>query len=241
MIDTQVIAHRGARRQAPENTVGAFVVARRLGADGVELDVHRTADDRLVVHHDAEEPSLGVLAHRTLAEIQAVRSDVPELDAVLDVCVGLLVNVEIKNSVGDEDHDPTCRAADLLAQRLADRGGVDVVLVSSSDLATIDRVKVLAPDLPTGLLTVGADPLVALETARRHGHQALHPDAWSLADGAAAPLVQAAREVGVLVNTWTVNEADYMVELAEAGVDGLITDVPDIALTALGREPGPPG
>ena len=54
-----VLAHRGARREAPENAVAAFAAARRRRADGVELDVHRTADDALVVHHDAEAPGVG--------------------------------------------------------------------------------------------------------------------------------------------------------------------------------------
>ena len=238
---TRVIAHRGGRHGAPENTLAAFALARRLGADGVELDVHRTADDQLVVCHDAEEPSLGLLPTRTLDEIQAVRPEFPELGSVLDECVGLLVNVEIKNFPGTKDHDPACRVADLVAERLAERDGNDSVLVSSFDLATIDRVKAVAPDLPTGLLTFGVDPIAALETARSHGHQALHPDSGSLAHGAAAELVRAAREVGLAVNTWTVNDADYIAELAEAGVDGLITDVVDVALSALGRGPEPPG
>lgn len=240
MIATRVIAHRGAPSGATENTIAAFALARRLGADGVELDVHRSADDRLVVHHDAEEPTLGVLADCTIAEIQVVRPDIPDLAAALDECVGLMVNVEIKNSVGDADHDPSCRAADLVVECLEARCGVDMALVSSFDLATIDRVRTIAPDLATGFLTFGVDPAVALETARRHGHQAVHPDAWSLAGGAAAQLVGSAREAGIALNTWTVNDADYIVELAEAGVDGIITDAVDVAVSALGRTPGPP-
>ena len=64
-----VLAHRGARTVAPENTLVAFSTALDQGAAGVELDVHRTADDGLVVHHDAEAPGLGVLAERSLLEI----------------------------------------------------------------------------------------------------------------------------------------------------------------------------
>ena len=55
-----VLAHRGARQVAPENTVDAFSRALAMGADGVELDVHRTLDDGLVVHHDADAEAVGV-------------------------------------------------------------------------------------------------------------------------------------------------------------------------------------
>jgi glycerophosphoryl diester phosphodiesterase len=240
VVDTRVIAHRGARRRAPENSLAAFRAARALGADGVELDVHRSADAVLVVHHDAESPAVGVLAEATAAEIEAALPTVPRLAAALDVSAGLLVNVEIKNSVGDAGHDPRCRAADALVELLDARGGTDVVLVSSFDLPTIDRVHELAPDLPTGYLTVGAEPFAALETARAHGHRAIHPDAWSLADGVAAELAAATREAAIHLNTWTVNDPDFVVELAEAGVDGIVTDVPDVALRALGREPASP-
>ena len=73
---TLVLAHRGANRYAPENTLAAFARAVELGADGVELDVHRTADGALVVRHDAGTPA-GVLAELTLAEIRAGLPEVP--------------------------------------------------------------------------------------------------------------------------------------------------------------------
>ena len=66
-----VLAHRGARRRAPENTLEAYAVARDLGADGVELDVRRTRDGALVLHHDpgpAEGPVLATLDHAEVRE-----------------------------------------------------------------------------------------------------------------------------------------------------------------------------
>src|SRR5439155_14345872 len=102
---TLVVAHRGASRVAPENTLEAFEAALALGADGVELDVHRTADGALVVHHDAAVPGFGVLAAAPLAAIRAARPAVPTLEDALDVCRGHLVNVEVKNLVGDADWD----------------------------------------------------------------------------------------------------------------------------------------
>src|SRR5689334_18596174 len=67
---TLVLAHRGANRVEPENTVAAFTRALELGADGVELDVHRTADGGIVVHHDASASGVGLLAAMPFAAIR---------------------------------------------------------------------------------------------------------------------------------------------------------------------------
>src|SRR5262245_4636703 len=158
-----VLAHRGANRVEPENTVAAMATALRLGADGVELDVHRSADGVLVVRHDAATPEgpLGVL---TADQIRTLLPDVPPLAEVLDVCRGTLVNVEVK--------DPDPRAADalvaLLFERAASRAGDDVV-VSSFDLPTIDRVRAAEPDLPVGALSFGLEPDAMLATAVARG------------------------------------------------------------------------
>ncbi len=93
MDGPRILAHRGASRVARENTVEAFVGAAALGADGVELDVHRSADGELVVHHDAEAPGLGVLAEHSVDDIRRVLPYVPTLAEVLDACAELLVNV----------------------------------------------------------------------------------------------------------------------------------------------------
>ena len=204
---TLVLAHRGARRQAPENTIPAFARAMELGSDGVELDVH----------HDADGPA-GVWAELTLDAIRAAEPDVPVLGEVLDVCAGSLVNIEIKNSPRDLDWDPAARAADLVVECLADRadrGVRDSVLVSSFDLATVDRVRMLAD--------------------QTHGHTALHPFVGQLTGGIAGALVQRAHERGMRVNVWTVNEPDDIARLGAVGVDGICTDVPDVALSVLGR------
>jgi len=234
---TLVLAHRGARRQAPENTIPAFARAMELGSDGVELDVHRTRDGALVVRHDADGPA-GVWAELTLDAIRAAEPDVPVLGEVLDVCAGSLVNIEIKNSPRDLDWDPAARAADLVVECLADRadrGVRDSVLVSSFDLATVDRVRMLADQVPTALLTFVGDPLEALLTAETHGHSALHPFVGQLTGGIAGALVQRAHERGIRVNVWTVNEPDDIARLGAVRVDGICTDVPDVALSVLGR------
>jgi glycerophosphoryl diester phosphodiesterase len=233
---TFVLAHRGANREAPENTLAAFGRAMELGAHGVELDVHRTADDRLVVRHDADGP-FGLLADLTLAEVVRLLPDVPTLDAVLDVCAGRLVNVEIKNSPHQAAYDRDDRAASLLAELLGARGR-DRVLVSSFNLATVDRMRALVPSLPTGWLVVGVDPVDALAVAHDHGHSALHPHVGSVPEGHDAELVGAAHARGLAVNVWTVNEPGDLRRLAAAGVDAVITDLPDLALAEMPEPPG---
>ena len=90
---------------------------------------------------------------------------------------GLLVNVEIKNLAerarlgSSGSRPPSCWWSSSPAA-----SGRDRVLVSSFNLASIDRVRSLAPDVPTALLTWGQDPLEALLSAESHGHRALHPD-----------------------------------------------------------------
>ncbi len=146
-----VLAHRGARRRAPENTLEAFAVARDLGADGVELDVHRTADGALVVHHDAAvRPRARVLATLDHRRGPAERfPTIPTLAEALDVCAGLLVNIEIKNLPWDRDFDADERVADDVVGAPRGTGTArDRVLVSSFDLATVDRVRAATPEVP---------------------------------------------------------------------------------------------
>jgi glycerophosphoryl diester phosphodiesterase len=218
VIGMLVLAHRGANRVAPENTVAAMREAVDRGADGVELDVHRTADGALVVRHDADTPA-GRLGELTHDEVRRTLPDVPTLEEVLDVCRGRLVNVEIK--------DPDPRAAEAVVDLLAGRRPpTDEVIVSSFDLATVDRVRQLAPAVATGFLSFGLDPHSALVIALEHGHTAVHPDVWTLlnVNVDVGAFVARAHDLERLVNVWTVNDATQMEQLRDAGVDAVITD-----------------
>lgn len=221
-----VLAHRGANRLEPENTVPAMTAALAHGADGVELDVHRSADGVLVVHHDAETPS-GPIARLTTDELRDAHPQIPTLDEVLDVCRGALVNVEVK------DPDPRASLAliALLDARAAGGDG-DHALVSSFDLATVDLMRAAAVHVPTGLLSFGLAPDDALALALEHGHSAVHPDVWTLLTVDVAAFVARAHDRGVRVNVWTVNERGQVAQLQAAGVDAIITD--DTALYAYG-------
>lgn len=222
-----VIAHRGACRVRPENTVEAFSEAARIGADMVELDVRRTADGALAIRHDATLPDGRVLKDVRAADLPEW---LPDLGAALDACVGMEVNIEIKNWPADVDFD----ADDAVAARVVDvvtaRGWRERVLVSSFNLTTIDRVRAIDAGIASGWLTGAAfDARVAVEEAAARGHGAVHPHVRAVTEEAVA----AAHDAGLRVNTWTVDDPETMRRLAAWGVDGIVTNVPDVALSIL--------
>ena len=218
---TAVIAHRGASAIHLENTVAAFAAAREVGADGVELDARRTADGELVVHHDSHLPDGRAVVETPAAELPA---HVPSLAEALDACDGLRVNIEVKNLPGEPDYDEAESVAAGVVELVQRRQGRDTVLVSSFNLASIDWVRRADPAVPTAFLVLAADA-AAIALTVDHGHGTIHP--WdALVD---APLVAAAREAGLAVNVWTVNDPARMAELVSWGVDGIVTDHPDVA------------
>jgi glycerophosphoryl diester phosphodiesterase len=222
-----VIAHRGASGSKPENTVAAFEEAARLGADMVELDVRRTADGALVVCHDAHIPDLGPIVGLRRTDLPA---SVPTLPEALDACGGMGVNIEIKNSPVDPDYDEGDAVAGAVAGLVLARRDQGRVIVSSFNLASVDAVRAASTRIPTALLTVPAlDQSWAIAIAAERGHAAWHPHHTSVT----AELMAEARAAGLRVNTWTVDDPARMLELAALGVDGIVTNLPDVALATL--------
>lgn len=230
---TLVIGHRGASHDYSENTLEAFEGAKAQGADWVELDVRRTYDGLLIVHHDAH-----LNDGRAIADL---RSDelpdwVPSLEAALRVCAPMGVNVEIKNAKGEPGYDDSGRLARETVGVIGatvERGAQ--ILVSSFDLATLDAVRAADADLPTGYLVLsGEEPVDAVAVCVERGHQAINPfDLFVTAESIAR-----AHDGGVQVNVWTVDDPERIATLGSWGVDSVITNRPDVALAALGRTPG---
>ena len=220
-----VLAHRGASAAAPENTPEAFALADRMGADGVELDVRRTANGRLLVAHDPlPEPLDGDEALRPATFTE-----------VLDACGDrMLVNVEIKNSKTEPGYDATMAMVAPVIDELRRRGpgAADRWLISSFSWSTVAACRAHAPEIATGCLTSAPVDEPTIERLAAAGHRALHPWEAQLDEA----LVAMCRRHGLAVNTWTCNDRARLVELAGLGVDGVCTDVPDVALVALGRE-----
>lgn len=228
-----VLAHRGACLVEPENTLAAFTRALELGADGVELDVHGSADGELVVHHDAEADGLGLLAARSFAEIRATRPDIPTLAETFAVLGGAIVNVEIKCCAWDADPDPDHIVAEAVVDLVRSLGVEASVVVSSFDLGHIDAVRATAPEIATGFLVHGHDPVSVVAVCAERGHAWLHPD-WGNLSLHLDATVAAAQAADVKLDPWTVDDPDVIRSFAAAGVDALITNAPDKALAALG-------
>jgi glycerophosphoryl diester phosphodiesterase len=154
-----------------------------------------------------------------------VAPPLPSLSVALNASAGGIVDVELKT-----DGDEAERVARAVCALLRRRGERDRVLASSFDPAAMRVVRALQPQIETALVVeIEHDVGKALDEATRVGHRALHPRA-DLVDRS---LVRRARTLGLAVRAWTVNDADEMRRLAKLGVDGLITDVPDVAVAAL--------
>jgi glycerophosphoryl diester phosphodiesterase len=225
---TAVFAHRGCTESGiRENTVDAFAEARRVGADGVELDVRLTRDGALAIHHDAMVPGVGAIPELGVAELPGY---VPLLADVLAVCDGMTVNVEIKNAPADPGWDPNELVAALTAEAIDAAGWTDRVIVSSFQPATLLAVQAADERLALGALWpvagMAADPGEGLEAAARAGFRSVHPFVL----GVTAGLVEQAHALGLAVNTWTVNGARDLLAMVELGVDAVITDVLSSAL-----------
>lgn len=231
--DPLVVAHRGASAAHPENTLEAFAGAAALGADWVELDVRRTADGALIIHHDAHLGDGRSICEVALADLP---ESVPTFEAALTTCAAhdLGVNVEIKSDPRDPDFDPDHRVAVEVAARLTgDRelGGARRYLVTSFDWRCIARVRDEAPALATGQLSVSiTDPGLLLRRASAAGHVAVNP--WDpFVDES---FMDQARSFGLEVYPWTVDGEERLRQLIELGVDGIITNVPDRLRAILG-------
>jgi glycerophosphoryl diester phosphodiesterase len=220
-----VLGHRGASATAAENTPEAFALADRMGADGVELDVRRVADGRLLVAHDPLPDSL--------ADIDAL--GLATLTEVLDACgERMLVNVEIKNSKDDSDHDPEMAMVAPIIDELRRRGpgAVQRWMISSFSWSTVGACREYAPEIATACLTSAAVDEPTIARLGAVGHRALHPWDPQVDD----TLVAQCHRNGLAVTAWTCNDPARLVALADLGVDGVCTDVPDVALRALGRD-----
>jgi glycerophosphoryl diester phosphodiesterase len=213
--------------------VAAFVAALHAGADGVELDVRRTADSVCVVHHDPDVPGAGAMHQLSVSRLPPW---VPTLEEALGACAGAVVDVELKNSPAESGYDPDERmageVADLVATAMSRPDGPGAVFVTCFWPAALQAVRRARPELPTGLLVApGFDAVSALDTACHVGAGVLLP---FRAQGDAR-LVEAAHEAGVSVVPWAVDEEDDLRSAAGAGVDAVVTDHVGRALATLGR------
>ncbi|PJF32474.1 MAG: hypothetical protein CUN52_01450 [Phototrophicales bacterium] len=236
---TLVFGHRGASAYAPMNTIPAFELARQQGADGIELDVHRTKDEHVVVLHDfsvdATTNGTGDISHMTLSQLKSLdagswfdasfaNTPIPTLEEVfLAVGRSLFINIEIKSRTIESDGLEA-----MVANLIQKYGMQDRVIVSSFNPYAIMRFRGIIANVPIAFLTA---PDFHIPPPDGLVYEASHPYEGSLNE----TTISEYRAVAPIINTWTVNDADRAVELAKMGVNGIITDNPSAILQALGR------
>jgi glycerophosphoryl diester phosphodiesterase len=227
-----IIAHRGASGHAPENTFAAFERAVELGAAFIETDLQLTRDAQFVAIHDAyldrTTNGHGPVSDRTLAELreldagkwfdrQFMDQRIPTLEEILQFARerDIVFYLEIKQGVAWGMHQ-------TLVGVLGKAQNAAHTLVISFDPATLDSVRRFEPAMMTGLLVdklKGDSIQAALEVGARQ--ICPHVDLVTL------EMVERAHRADLHVVTWTVNDADKMRAAMDAGVDGIMTDLPD--------------
>jgi len=222
----QVIAHRGASAVEKENTTMAFHRAAQMGSHAAELDIRLCASGEIVVHHNA---ALDDGRAINKLDFNQLPSHIPTLQQALEACENMWVNIEIKNDPSEPDFDPQDKLATLVVDYLRTRGAPDQWLISSFRRETVDAVHRLWPELPTAWLDMGVADDAADALAKdllNSGHQAYHPYVKTLTRS----VVDTMHRNGVAVNTWTCDDPARMAELVSWGIDGICTNVPDVAL-----------
>lgn len=228
-----VLAHRGGRpgpsaASHRQNTVAAFASAGRLGADGVELDVRRTADGELVVHHDPSIAGMGPIGGLRRGDLP---DWVPTLAEALDACGPMVVDIELKNAPTEPGFDPDQQLASAVVALLQGRaspdasgsGGGQRWLVSSFWPDTVAAAVAVAPgEVTAGLLVpAGLDAGALVDRAKALGCRVLAP--WWTEAGDPT-VVDAAHRAGLAVAAWTVEGVQPLAAVMAAGVDLVITD-----------------
>ncbi len=244
---TQILAHRGFHdgSRVAENSLGAFRRAIDVGVEALELDVRRTLDNVLVVHHDPITSGAHRISRTRYADLPLLvdHQRIPRLDEVIDLVAGTPTRMSVELKAGGYEQ----AAVDALRQRLPAEQ-FDVISFGSQ---TVRRVEDLGHPVRTGSLSpriMGWMRESALYPAaitlmdRAGWHPALNKatrigaDFVSVDHRMASPtfLADAARR-GIPVDVWTVNEQAEMERLLTAGVHGIVTDHPDVAIGVRAR------
>jgi len=236
---TLIYGHRGAKGEAPENTLASFKQCLAHGVRRCELDLHLSKDGELMVIHD---PTLKrttgrrgkVVEHdaEELTQYDARQGGpswkqpcpIPRLEELFEQCEFEHWQLEVKSA-------SRVRAARsvLAIKALAERHGLlDRVTVTSGSREVLRALKRLTPELSCGLVAEYAwlDPL---KVAKQYDCSLLALK-WTLCT---PERIAKARQLGLHVSVWTVNDPGLMRRLADFGVDSLITDYPGLAVTTL--------
>lgn len=240
-----VFAHRGASKRAPENTIAAFRKALELGADGIELDVHLSRDGYIVVTHDElvdrTSNGKGFVKDKTLDELKALdfgswfsplfkNERIPELEDVLKLLENWngILNIELKNG-------PVFYPG--LEQAVLDMLGkynmITRTIISSFNHYSLVEIRRLNSEIRTAPLYM-AGLFEPWNYAKKLGACAIHPLFYNIVP----QIMEGCRLNGIKVHPYTVDDPEYIRAMVAAGVDGIISNVPDIVLKIIGEMRG---
>ncbi len=215
------IGHRGAKAYVPENTIRSFKKALEIGVDAVELDVRKTKDGQVVVIHDADIKRTtnkeGLVSELTFKEIKSVVTGkdekIPSLEEALDFLdKKTKILIEFKET-GIED-----QVLSLIKERGLTK---DVVIVSFMEDA-LKKIRESDKEVETGLIYAkNRNPIKAALELKANYLLSFYKFTHSAN-------VQKAHENGLKVIVWTVNNSEEVAEYVKKGVDGIVTDKPDV-------------
>ncbi len=233
-----IFAHRGASAHAPENTLSAFVLARDLGANAIELDVQLTADQAVVVFHDMTvnrtTNGTGKISDFSLSTIKKLNAghaygsayENERIPSLADVFTKLtdfpLINIELKNLSSPTDNLPALVADLIKKHRMEDR-----VLISSFNPIALRKFHKIIPDIPLGRF-FHKPPLLEyfhLFPFQLKMFKSIHISFSELS----IRWVKLFHSMDKLVFTYTLNNPGDMIEALNLGVDGFFTNAPGLA------------
>jgi glycerophosphoryl diester phosphodiesterase len=220
------IAHRGAKAYEPENTLQAFQKALDLNSDGIELDVHLSSDEHIIVIHDETidrtSNGKGLVNDFTLTELKSFLIDgkyqIPTLNEVFDlVDKKCLINIELKGL------STAPKVVALIEKYIAEKNwNYNQFIISSFEWNMLEETIHLNPNIPIGVLTE-ENIDTALAFAEKIKAKAINPDFQLLN----IENVQQMQEKGFLVLPWTVNTEEDIQKVKSYQINGIISDNPD--------------
>jgi glycerophosphoryl diester phosphodiesterase len=220
------IGHRGAKGYAPENTLLSFQKAIEMGVDGIELDVHLSADGEIMVIHDATidrtTNGQGIVNSLSLRELKSFRiekeHEIPTLIEVLNlVNKRCIINIELKGK------GTAIPVVALIEKYVLEKNWqYPHFLISSFDWVSLLDIHLAKPVIPLGVLTE-YDVDLAFAFAKYIQAQSIHSYFHLLSKEKTAKM----QESGLQVIAWTVNEEEDIQKIKSFHINGIITDYPD--------------